>query len=223
METSNKTYIAYYRVSTQKQGNSGLGLEAQKTSVVNFVGCADCIINEFTEIESGKKADRIELNKALAQCKATGATLIIAKLDRLSRDVEFIAKLQKSEIAFKCVDMPEADNFTITIIAAVAQRERELISSRTKAALAASNKLKGVEGANNMIKGNASAKGVAAIKAKAATNPNNVKAIALATSLKKNGCNNSEIARQLNAAGFMSSRGKAFAPNQVTRLFSVPS
>src|SRR5687767_783464 len=102
--TSEKRYVAYYRVSTQKQGRSGLGLEAQKEDVKRFVNCAGCIIAEFTETESGKNSDRKELNAAIALAKEAGSTLIVSKLDRLSRDAEFIFKLLNSQVKFQCVD-----------------------------------------------------------------------------------------------------------------------
>lgn len=135
METAIK-YIAYYRVSTQKQGVSGLGLEAQKESVKRFVG-KNYLLYEFIEVESGKKAKRKELNKAIAECLKLDATLVIAKLDRLSRNVLFMAQLMESKVKFKCVDNPQADNFTIHLLTAFAQKEAEMISIRTKAALKA--------------------------------------------------------------------------------------
>src|SRR5687768_4307650 len=104
-----KKYVAYYRVSTVKQGQSGLGLEAQKTIVRKFTGCEDgsCIEKEYTEIESGKKSDRAILVQALAYCKQNKCTLVIAKLDRLSRDIEFIFALKNSKVDFVCCDLPE--------------------------------------------------------------------------------------------------------------------
>lgn len=128
----NDKIVAYYRVSTQRQGVSGLGLEAQKHDVVRVFGSP---VAEYTEVESGKKDDRPELMKAMAHAKEIGATLAIAKLDRLSRKVSFIALLMDTKVPFKCADMPGVDNFTIHILAAVAQRERELTSVRTKSAL----------------------------------------------------------------------------------------
>ncbi len=129
-------YVAYYRVSTNKQGISGLGLEAQQKAVQDF--CAKgVIVQEFIEVESGKKAKRPELLKALQLCKEKNYTLIIAKLDRLARNVLFTATLMESKVKFKAVDMPEADTFTIHIIAAVAEREALNASVRTKAAIKA--------------------------------------------------------------------------------------
>lgn len=130
--------VAYYRVSTEAQGRSGLGLEAQQQAVTAL--CQQrgwAILAEFTEVESGKRDDRPQLLAALKRAKVTGARLVIAKLDRLSRNVAFLAALQDSGAGFTAADMPEADEFTVHILAAVAQRERKLTSDRTKAALAA--------------------------------------------------------------------------------------
>jgi DNA invertase Pin-like site-specific DNA recombinase len=129
--------INYYRVSTEKQGRSGLGLDAQRSAVEAFCAARGCeTIGEYVEIESGKRDDRPELAKALAQCRLTGATLIIAKLDRLSRNVAFLAALQDSGARFLCADMPDMSELTLHIVAAMAQNERKMISARTKAALA---------------------------------------------------------------------------------------
>lgn len=136
--------VAYYRVSTEGQGRSGLGLEAQREAVEALCRRRDWqIIAEFTEVESGRRNDRPELYAALKRAKVTGSRLVIAKLDRLSRNVAFLAALQESGSKFVAADMPEADEFTVHILAAVAQRERMLISDRTKAALAAA-KARGV-------------------------------------------------------------------------------
>jgi len=138
--------VCYYRVSTVQQGSSGLGLEAQKAAVEAL--CRDrgweIVTPPFVEVESGKRDDRPELLKALKAAKLSGARLVIAKLDRLSRDAEFLLRLQKSAVAFVAADMPHADNFTVGIMAMLAQKERELISERTKAALAAA-KARGVK------------------------------------------------------------------------------
>lgn len=130
--------VAYYRVSTEAQGRSGLGLGAQQEAVTALCQQRGWeIIAEFTEVESGKRDDRPQLIAALKRAKVTGARLVIAKLDRLSRNVAFLAALQDSGAKFTAADMPEADEFTVHILAAVAQRERKLTSDRTKAALAA--------------------------------------------------------------------------------------
>jgi DNA invertase Pin-like site-specific DNA recombinase len=134
-------YVAYYRVSTAKQGRSGLGLEAQQAAALAFIegkGRDAKLLASFTEVESGKSAEgRPELAKAMEHARLTGATLLIAKLDRLSRDAHFLLGLQKAGIEFTAADMPHADKFTVGIMAMVAQKEREAISQRTKEALAA--------------------------------------------------------------------------------------
>jgi DNA invertase Pin-like site-specific DNA recombinase len=144
--TAVRRFIAYYRVSTDKQGQSGLGLEAQRKTVTDYLnGGAWALIGAFTEIESGKRDDnRPVLARALAACRAHGATLVIAKLDRLARNVAFISRLMEGGVEFVAVDFPTANRLTIHILAAVAEHEREMISARTKAALAAA-KARGVK------------------------------------------------------------------------------
>jgi DNA invertase Pin-like site-specific DNA recombinase len=130
--------VAYYRVSTNKQGILGLGMEAQKQSVEAFAKANDLVIlHEYCEVESGGKSDREQLWKAIDYCKRTKAILIIAKLDRLSRSVSFVSKLMDSKVEFKCVDMPQANTLMLHIMAAFAQYEREQISKRTSAAIQA--------------------------------------------------------------------------------------
>lgn len=131
-------YVAYYRVSTQRQGTSGLGLEAQEKSVGDFIlHRGATLLCSFTEIESGKRADRPQLAKALAVAKAAGATLLIAKLDRLARNVAFISNLMDAGVEVTAADMPEANRFMLHVMAAVAEHEARAISDRTRAALAA--------------------------------------------------------------------------------------
>jgi DNA invertase Pin-like site-specific DNA recombinase len=136
--------ITYFRVSTASQGRSGLGLEAQRKAVETFCQHRGCeVLAEYCEVESGKRNDRTELTKALHRAEATGATLVVAKMDRLSRNVAFLAALQDSGARFIAADMPEANELTIHILAAVAQAERKAISTRTREALAAA-KARGV-------------------------------------------------------------------------------
>lgn len=139
------SFVAYYRVSTAKQGRSGLGLEAQREAVRSFLNGSDWrLLAEFTEVESGKRSDRAELAKALQACRIYGARLVIAKLDRLSRDAHFLLGLQKAGVPFVAADMPEANEMVVGIMAVVAQAERKMISARTKSALAAA-KARGVK------------------------------------------------------------------------------
>jgi DNA invertase Pin-like site-specific DNA recombinase len=135
---STRRFVAYYRVSTDRQGRSGLGLEAQQKAVRDYLdGGAWEIVAEFVEVESGERSDRPELARALDACRKHKARLVIAKLDRLSRNLVFVATLMESSVEFVAVDNPHANKLTIHILAAVAEHEREAISERTKAALAA--------------------------------------------------------------------------------------
>lgn len=129
-------FVAYYRVSTGRQGESGLGLQAQREAVSRFLGSTS-LLAEFTEVESGKRhTNRPELLRAIELCRRQKATLVIAKLDRLARNVHFISGLMESGVDFVAVDMPQATRLTIHIMAAFAEHEREMISQRTKAGLA---------------------------------------------------------------------------------------
>ena len=131
-------YIAYYRVSTAKQGKAVLGLEAQQAAVLAYLnGGSWTLLDAFTEVESGKRADRPELTRALAACRLAGAVLVIAKLDRLTRNVAFLANLMESGAEFVACDNTRATRLTIHILAAMAEHEREAIAKRTKDALAA--------------------------------------------------------------------------------------
>jgi DNA invertase Pin-like site-specific DNA recombinase len=132
-----KRFVAYYRVSTAKQGRSGLGLAAQRETVLGYVGGADNLTAEFTEVESGRKSERPQLAAALRHCRATGAVLVVAKLDRLARDVAFLSNLMNSGVEFVAVDFPEANRLTLHIMAAVAEYEARITSERTRAALQA--------------------------------------------------------------------------------------
>lgn len=138
---SSKSFILYRRVSTVRQGQSGLGLESQEETVRRYVtGQNGTVVGEFVEVESGKNNDRPQLTLALNECRRLKATLVVAKLDRLSRNAEFLLRLQNGNVDFVCCDCPNVDRFTVGILALVAQRERELISERTKSALQAAKK-----------------------------------------------------------------------------------
>jgi DNA invertase Pin-like site-specific DNA recombinase len=210
-------YVAYYRVSTEKQGTSGLGLEAQRSDVRRFIQ-PENIDLELTEIESGKKAQRPVLNQAIELCRKHGATLLIAKLDRLSRDVSFISNLMKSGIKFIAVDQPSATELTIHIYAAMAQDERQRISKRTKDALAV-KKAQGIKlGSPQNLTNVARKKAVISIKSKALNNENNIRAKAMINLLKGQGYTLQAIADKLNASGFKTSKGNEFKPMQIKRL-----
>lgn len=213
-------YVAYYRVSTKKQS---LGLEAQKTSVMNFI-CQDStntLIAEFSERESGKNDHREELHKAIECCKKNNATLVIAKLDRLSRKVSFIFSLKDADINFVALDVPTFSTLTLGIYATLAQTEREMISLRTKNALA-ELKNKGVKlgNPNATFTDEMRAKADERKRAIAQSNTNNVRATFVIKELLKTTNNYSEIARYLNNNGFTTARGMVFKAQQVKNLIA---
>jgi DNA invertase Pin-like site-specific DNA recombinase len=197
-------FIAYYRVSTARQGQSGLGLEAQQAAVKAFLSSDTELLGEFVEVESGKRADRPELNAALAACKRHRATLVIAKFDRLARNVAFVSNLMESGVEFIAADNPHASKLTIHILCAVAEHEREMISERTKAALAAA-KARGTRlGSPDPQKG--SAKGIDAIRHRADQFAANVTPVI--ESIRASGVSGLRgIAAALNARGIKSARG----------------
>jgi DNA invertase Pin-like site-specific DNA recombinase len=214
--TAGIRYVAYYRVSTKKQGESGLGLDAQRAAVAGFV--KGLIIAEYTEVESGKKDQREQLAAAIDRSKKDGAILVIAKLDRLSRNASFIFALRDSGVNFQCVDMPDANTLTVGIFATLAQHERELISSRTKAALNA-KRVQGAQlGKPENLTADAAAKGRAGNVRRAHANENNRRASSMIEMMRRSGKTYTEIAEQLNRAGFRTSRGCEFQATQVMRL-----
>lgn len=206
-------YVAYYRVSTERQGQSGLGLEAQQTAVKQY---ADGIIHSFTEIESGKNDDRPQLQAAIAMCKATGAALLIAKIDRLSRQAAFLLTLRDSGVQIVAADMPHAGTLEFGIRAVVAQHEREEISRRTKAALQAA-KARGVKlGSPNPAAG--SAAGIASIQASADQFAQRI--LPIIADIERSGCTSLRaIAAALTARGVQTARGgRTWGASQVANL-----
>ncbi|GAB3637820.1 recombinase family protein [Hymenobacter arcticus] len=218
-----KFYTPYYRVSTQKQGTSGLGLDAQRAAVQAFVADSAQLLTEYVEIESGKKNQRPQLLAAIAEARQVGATLLIAKLDRLSRNAGFIFALRDSGVDFVCCDMPDANTLTVGLFAVIAQHERETISKRTKDALAA-KKARGAQlGSPQNFTTTVIAQGQAAMQRNAREHQANRQAAQLAELLRAKGQTLWQIAAKLNEAGYRTRRGKEFQATTVQRLLpSVP-
>ena len=218
MEQTN--YVSYLRQSTKKQSLSNLGIEAQREIIQKYLGQIQPIA-EFVETESGKKTDRPKLAEALELCRKTKSTLIVAKLDRLSRNVAFTSKLLESDVEIKFCDFPEANRLVLHIIASIAEYEAGLISTRTKQALKA-KKARGVSLGkpenlvNNLRK--AISKSNLTNKQKALDNDNNRRAIAMLKVMATQDHSLSEMARRLNEEGFVTSRGKKFSAWQVSVL-----
>jgi DNA invertase Pin-like site-specific DNA recombinase len=217
--------VTYYRVSTTAQGRSGLGLEAQQAAVSQFCQSRGCdVLSSFTEVESGKRNERPELAKAMHHAKVTGATLVIAKLDRLSRNAAFLLQLQEGGVKFIAADMPEACNLTVGILALVAQQEREAVSARTKAALAAAKargqRLGNPNGAAALRragKGNVAA--VGALKAAADQHAENLAPVV--ADLRARGITSlPKIADALNERQMRTPRGGRWHPSSVKNLLT---
>jgi len=213
-------FIAYFRVSTSRQGNSGLGLEAQKAAVLSFLNNKP-LLAEFTDIETGKNDFRPELIKAIDIAKQTNSTLVIAKLDRLSRNLTFISTLMDTKVKFICCDMPDANELTISIFGALAQWERQRIADRTRSALTALKARGKKLGTPENFTEQARKLGTIKLQQIAQSNPNNQKARKVVNLLHKNGKSLREIAIELNEAGFKTSRGSNFGPEQVRRLINA--
>ena len=211
-----KQAIAYYRVSTQKQGISGLGLDAQRQSVTSYAKGRYTIAAEFVEVESGKKADRAELTKALAMAKEVGAVLLIAKLDRLARNVAFTSALMASGVQFVAVDMPDANNLTIHIIAAIAEHERELISARTKAALEQAKKRGATLGTPDNLTNEGREAGHETMRT--AAKEAYKLTYGYLEMLRGNGLTFAAIADKLNSEGHATRNGKQFSPMTIKRI-----
>jgi DNA invertase Pin-like site-specific DNA recombinase len=225
MQDKKLKFVAYLRVSTDRQGKSGLGLEAQRTAVHQFVAQrgGEIIAPEYREIESGKVNNRPELEKAMKRCRLTGATLLVAKLDRLSRNAAFLMTLKDSGVPFVAADMPDANTLTIGVMASLAQHEREMISKRTTAALEAARvrgtKLGGVRaGAPNISLHNAAGNAAKADKAR-------MRAELLREEiepLRRSGFSLNAIAAKLNADGSLTPRGNvgSWTPTAVRRVLA---
>lgn len=215
-------FVTYLRVSTDRQGESGLGLEAQRSAVQNFVGSMKMnaeIVREFVEIESGKRTDRPVLTEAIQICKTNGYKLLVAKLDRLSRNLHFITQLQNSKVDFVAADNPHATPFLIHILVAVAEHERNMISSRTKAALEVARS-RGVKFGNPRYLESVP-KATQAWKRLAAERNDGLRRTVVeimeVTKLKKL----VEVAKALNLRGIKTARGCQFTSTQVRRLLGT--
>lgn len=209
-------FISYLRVSTARQGQSGLGLEAQRRAIAQYLnGGAWSLLEEFVEVESGKNRERPKLAASFAACRLTGAKLLIAKLDRLSRDAGFLLGLDKAGVEFVAVDMPHANRLTIGIMAVVADEERRMISARTKAALAAAKERGAVLGGFRGVKVD-HAQGTAALVRKADEFAARVGPII--ETMRAQGLSFAAISEQLNARQIRTARGGAWAAMSVKRV-----
>ena len=205
-------FVTYLRVSTERQGQSGLGLEAQRAAVAAHMLGRGEVVAEFVEVESGKRADRPQLALALAEAKRAGAVLLIAKLDRLARNVAFIANLLESGAEVTAADMPEANRFVLHIMAAVAEQEGRAISERTKAALAAA-KARGVKlGWSSPER--ASEQREAAKKGAAAN------ILPVIEQIRAGGASLRQIAAELNTRGIKTARGGEWHATTVRNIYS---
>lgn len=209
-------YVTYKRVSTDKQGRSGLGMEAQERDIKlylsNYAEGAE-VVAEFVEVQSGAKENREELTKALDLCRKTGATLLVSKLDRLSRKVSFIATLMEDrKLSFKVASMPYADKFQLHIYAALAEQERDFISKRTKAAMAEAKKRGKVFGGRRPE----ADKRHAAVRAEADRHAETVASVA--GPMREAGRTLQEVADRLNALGIPTARGGNWHPSTVMRV-----
>ena len=215
-------FVAYLRVSTRRQGASGLGLQAQQEIIQKHLN-GDSPIAEFIEVESGRKSDRPKLHEALELCKKKKATLIVAKMDRLSRNVAFTSQLLDSGIEIVFCDFPKANRLVLTIISAISEYEAGLSRQRTKAALQVKKEQGCQLGKPENLMQNMDKAIVNSRKTnqeKARNNPNNKRAVAILRSLVNKTTNYSEMARVLNDEGFLTSRGGRFSAKQVSILLN---
>lgn len=216
--------VAYYRVSTQEQGRSGLGLEAQQRAVEDFLRSRNAtLVGSFTEVESGKRSDRPKLEEALSLARLTKATLVIAKLDRLSRNAAFLLTLRDSGTDFVAVDMPDANAVTVGIMAVIAEEERRAISQRTKAALAAAKargvKLGNPNGAEALRRAGWPGAKVAREAAMRNAQGRAEELRGVLEEIRAGGAaSNSAIARELNGRHIMTPQGKQWRPYSVKLL-----
>jgi DNA invertase Pin-like site-specific DNA recombinase len=233
-----KKFVTYFRVSTAKQGEFGLGIQAQKKSIENYIQGKGEVIKSFIEVETGtRKKKRVEIYKAIELAKKEKVVLLVAKLDRLARDVEFTAALYNANIEFICCDNPNANKLTIQLLSVIAEHEAEVISTRIKDALRAKkDKIKNgnyinkdgseMKSVNGKVRlgnpngfGNYQKMGVEKIKENARINKANIQAKDIICSARKEGLTFQKIADKLNELQYTTRNGKQFHPIQVQRLF----
>lgn len=216
-----KKYVGYFRVSTADQGKSGLGLESQKFMVDNYIRTNNgMLINSFTEIETGtSKRKRIEIYNAIEFAKQNNAILVIAKIDRLARNVFFVSSLMEAGVEFIACDLPQATNFTIHLYAALAEMEAKLISERTKNALAEKKKQGFKLGTPANLTEEGKKKGAQVIRQKAIDNRANKHSTALIIEYRAKGLSYDKIAIKLNQLNFGTSQGKLHNSTSVLRLY----
>lgn len=219
-----RRYVTYLRVSTQAQGASGLGLEAQRQACRQVAG--DAVIAEFVEIESGAKVDRPQLAAALKRCRATKATLVVARLDRLARNVRFISEILDSGVELVCADLPSVNRLTLHVLAAVAEEERRLISSRTKAALSAARErgtqLGGLRNVN--LVSQAKAASAAGARVRSAASQRHAEALREGVAEVRQELGDAPLrtlADALDARGFRSPRGAKLTSATLSRALSA--
>jgi len=233
-----RKFVAYYRVSTIRQGQSGLGLQAQKDAVANYVKGSGEVISVFTEVETGtRKKKRVEIYKAIEIAKKEKATLIVGKLDRLARDVEFTSALYNGNVNFTCCDNPNANKLTIQLLSVIAEHEAEVISTRIKDALKVKKEkiergdfvnkdgsvMQPVDGkirlGNPKGFGENQSLGIKKIKENALNSKANIQAMDIVCSERSKGTSYQSIADKLNSLQYQTRRGKKFTAMQVLRLF----
>lgn len=224
MTTRSTIFVAYYRVSTRKQGRSGLGLEAQRATVRTFADANECrIVDEFAEMESGKNNHRPELQKALSSCRLHRAVLVVAKLDRLARNAAFLLSLRDASVEIIACDLPSMNRMTVGIMAVVAEEEARLISERTRSALAAA-KRRGVRlGKPENLSVAARSRGThASWQSRSATadrRANDLRPI-LSDLAAKGHTSLRALAQALNERGIPSPRGSRWTPMAISRVLS---
>ena len=218
--TTENQFVTYFRVSTARQGLSGLGLDAQRQTVTQFLaGSTKTVLNEFIEIETGKGANALDrrprLRLALELCRKSGATLLIAKLDRLARNVHFVSGLMESKVKFVACDLPEANQLTIHIMAAFAEHEARRISERTRDALAAAKArgvVLGATGPTNLKRHTRQRQDAACAF--------NARLMPLLNGFASQGLSRRAMVVQLNDLGIKAPRGGAWSLSQVQRVMN---